>query len=188
MHAGIPPPPWNRHPLEQTPPSPGADTPPQADPPRADNPPGADPPGEQTPLGSRPPGADTPRNRHPPGTDTTPAADTPHRSRHPPGSRHPPREADSSIRSTSGRYASYWNAFLCDLSVADPGFLRRRRQRQSRNAKLLRGAFYPEIYMKKVRLEVFLVPSVNSPLIMRNTKCQEKCPSPTERIASRQQV
>ena len=24
----------------------------------------------------------------------------------------PPREADSSIRSTSGRYASYWNAFL----------------------------------------------------------------------------
>ena len=30
----------------------------------------------------------------------------------PPRSRHPPREADSSIRSTSGRYASYWNAFL----------------------------------------------------------------------------
>ena len=24
----------------------------------------------------------------------------------------PPREADSSIRSTSGRYASYWNAYL----------------------------------------------------------------------------
>ena len=24
----------------------------------------------------------------------------------------PPREADSGIRSTSGRYASYWNAFL----------------------------------------------------------------------------
>ena len=24
----------------------------------------------------------------------------------------PPREADSSIRSTSGQYASYWNAFL----------------------------------------------------------------------------
>ena len=31
----------------------------------------------------------------------------------PPGpGRPPPREADSSIRSTSGRYASYWNAFL----------------------------------------------------------------------------
>ena len=38
--------------------------------------------------------------RHPPGADT------------PPGSRHLPREADSSIRSTSGRYPSYWNAFL----------------------------------------------------------------------------
>ena len=27
----------------------------------------------------------------------------------------PPREADSGIRSTSGRYASYWNAFLLVL-------------------------------------------------------------------------
>ena len=36
-------------------------------------------------------------------------------SRHPPRTRHHPRgggEADSSIQSTSGRYASYWNAFL----------------------------------------------------------------------------
>ena len=60
-------------------------------------PPGADPPWDQTPLG-----ADTPPPReqtHPPG------------SRHP-RSRHPPRETDSSIRSTNGRYASYWNAFL----------------------------------------------------------------------------
>ena len=30
----------------------------------------------------------------------------------PPRMENPPREADSSIRSTSGRYASYWNAFL----------------------------------------------------------------------------
>ena len=30
----------------------------------------------------------------------------------PPRSRPSPREADCSIRSTSGRYASYWNAFL----------------------------------------------------------------------------
>ena len=30
----------------------------------------------------------------------------------PPPQTIPPREADSSIRSTSGRYASYWNAFL----------------------------------------------------------------------------
>ena len=37
----------------------------------------------------------------------------------PPQTRHthpPPREADSSVRSTSGRYASYWNAFLLSLS------------------------------------------------------------------------
>ena len=33
-------------------------------------------------------------------------------SRHPPGADTPPREADSGIRSISGRYASYWNAFL----------------------------------------------------------------------------
>ena len=36
---------------------------------------------------------------------------------HPPGpGRLPPREADCSIRSTSGRYASYWNAFLLLLN------------------------------------------------------------------------
>ena len=59
------------------------------------------PPQQHHPPPSRhPPGADTPRTRYaPPGPDP------------PPGSR-PPREADSSIRSTSGRYASYWNAFL----------------------------------------------------------------------------
>ena len=50
---------------------------------------------------------DTP---HPPGAD-------PHGSRHHPPEQippeqTPPREADSGIRSTSGRYASYWNAFL----------------------------------------------------------------------------
>ena len=44
-------------------------------------------PKEQTPPQSRPPGPDPPEQT-------------------------PPREADSSIRSTSGRYASYWNAFL----------------------------------------------------------------------------
>ena len=61
-------------------------------PPRAD-PPSRHPP-EQTP----------PQSRHPP-------EQTPPGSRHPPGA-HPPREADSGIRSTSGRYASYWNAFF----------------------------------------------------------------------------
>ena len=45
-------------------------------------------PWEQTPLDQTPPGS-----RHPPGADT-------------------PQEADTSIRSMSGWYASYWNAFL----------------------------------------------------------------------------
>ena len=64
--------------------------------PRSRYPPGPDPPPEQTPPGSRPP-----QSRHPPG------------SRHPlPREQTPPPGADSGIRSTSGRYASYWNAFL----------------------------------------------------------------------------
>ena len=50
-------------------------------------------------------GTPPPQSRHPPGADT-PQEQTPSRSRH------PPREAHSSIRSTSGRYAFYWNAFL----------------------------------------------------------------------------
>ena len=69
---------------------------------------------------------------NPPWKETPPSGSRhPTRSRHPPGSRHPqppradtpleadtpqkktpPREADSDIRSMSGRYASYWNAFL----------------------------------------------------------------------------
>ena len=64
------------------------------------------------PRPSTPSGADTPQTRQ------TPREQTPHsRSRpptpgaDPPGSRHPP-EADCSIRLMSGRYASYWNAFL----------------------------------------------------------------------------
>ena len=59
---------------------------------------GADPPPEQE---QTPPEQEQtpPRSRNrPPGAEP------------PPGSRHPP-EADSSIRSTSGRYASYWSAF-----------------------------------------------------------------------------
>ena len=82
-------PPWNRH---STSPHPlGADT----HPPGADTPLGADPM-EQTPLR-----ADTPQEQTPP-----PGADTPRESRP------PPKKADYCIRSTSGRYASYWNAFL----------------------------------------------------------------------------
>ena len=74
-------------------------------------------PPEQT---APPPRADTsPGSRHPPQEQMQ----TPLCSRHPPGSRPPwkqtfsqeadtPPEADSSIRSTSGRYTTYWNAFL----------------------------------------------------------------------------
>ena len=52
-----------------------------------------------SPVGRTPP----PAGRTPPPAGRTPL----------PGSRHPPpRDADCSIRSTNGRHASYWNAFL----------------------------------------------------------------------------
>ena len=76
---------------------------------------GYHPPPDQTPPPwiRHPPGIrHPPRIRHHPPRDQTPPPSGP--GRHPPGpGRHaPPREADSSIRSTSGRYASYWNAFF----------------------------------------------------------------------------
>ena len=60
-------------------------------------------------AGSRPPGS-----RHPPPQEQTPTplGTDPPEADTPPGADTHPREADSSIRSTSGRYASYWNAFL----------------------------------------------------------------------------
>ena len=75
------------HPQEQTPP------PPEHTPPWEQTPP------EQTPRADTPQEQTLPPSRYPP-EQTPPGADT------------PPGEADSSIRSTSGRYASYWNAFL----------------------------------------------------------------------------
>ena len=86
--------PWSR--------SPGADILPEQTPPRADTP--------QSRHPQTPPGADTPWSRYPP-EQTPPRADPPGADPPPeqtPQSRHPP----GSIRSTSGRYASYWNAFL----------------------------------------------------------------------------
>ena len=85
----------------------GADTPRSRHPsprsrhpsPRSRHPPGADPLGVDTPWEQTPPGADTPRNRPPP----------------PP----PPQEADYGIQSTSGRYASYWNAFLLSMKFLE---------------------------------------------------------------------
>ena len=100
--------------------------------PRSRHPPGSRPPGADTPPEQTSPGADTPWSRHPPEQtppradtpleQTPPGADTPEQTppspEQPPRSRHPPREADSSIRSTIGRYASYWNAFLLNAAEA----------------------------------------------------------------------
>ena len=66
----------------------------QADPP----PPG---PGRPTTPRTR----QTPTSPTPPTRQTPPGLDPPRPGRHPPGS-------DTSIRLTSGRYASYWNTFL----------------------------------------------------------------------------
>ena len=79
------------------------------------------PPLEQThhpppPGPGRPPlGVDTPPPL-PPTRQTPPPdqADQSPRTRHP-----PPPEADSSTRSTSDRYASYWNAFLFCVDLRD---------------------------------------------------------------------
>ena len=81
--------------------------------------------GIPTPLGADPPGPGRPprEQTHPPGPGRPPWEQTHHpppprpgrppkRQKHPPRPLPTPREADSSIRSTSGRYLSYWNAFL----------------------------------------------------------------------------
>ena len=108
--------PGSRHPPKQTP------HPPEQTPLRSRHPPGGD----------TPPGADTPQSRHPlKQTHTSqsrhppPWEQTPPRTRHPPEQtpsheQTPPREADSGIRSTSGRYASYWNAFLFSQASVCP--------------------------------------------------------------------
>ena len=98
-------------PREQTPPPgahpPGAHPPDQTHPPGSRHPPS---PGSRPPRADTPPEADTPSSRHPP-------EQTPPRSRHPPEqtpprSRHPRPDTSPGIRSMSGRYASYWNAFM----------------------------------------------------------------------------
>ena len=89
VHAGIP------HPL-------GADTPPSRHPPEQT------PPWEQTPPRSR-----HPQSRHPP-EQTLPQEQTPPWEHSPQAYTPPPprRRACWEIRSTRGRYASYWNAIL----------------------------------------------------------------------------
>ena len=124
-----------------TPPPPGSRYPPRSrHPPGTDTPPGADLPQEQTYPGSKPPlpqEQTPPRCRHTPWEQTPPQsrhpleADTPHPhppSRHPleqtppqeqtpPGTDTPRHRACWEIRSTRGRYASYWNAILLLTSV-----------------------------------------------------------------------
>ena len=95
----------------------GYHTPPRS---RHPQPPGGDTPREQTPPWEQthprsrhtPQTAWTPQSRYPreqtpppPRADTPPGTDTP-------PEQTPPRAADSGIRSMSGRYASYWNAFF----------------------------------------------------------------------------
>ena len=94
--------------------------------------PGPDTPPEQTPP---PLGPDTSTTTHPPGPDTTP-----------PGADTPLREADSSIRSTSGRYASYWNAFLlCVCYLYSLLHARERAKISSMSPALDRGKLKPLI-------------------------------------------
>ena len=81
-------------------------------------------PPEQTPWEETPPLEQTPREQTPPRADT-PQADTPEQTptEQTPRSGHTPQEADSSIRSTSGRYASYWNAFLFKNKIKDVKYI-----------------------------------------------------------------
>ena len=91
------------------------------------------PPGtRQTPLGTRqtppPDQGEPPRTRQtpprknppPPCPDQADPTPTPDQADTPLGPRRtpPPQEEDCSIRSMSGRYASYWNAFLCFCQYA----------------------------------------------------------------------
>ena len=65
--------------------------------------------GRTPPTGRNPPGRENPPDQ----TDPRDQGEPPPRAgRTPPDQADPPREADSRIRSTSGRYTSYWNAFL----------------------------------------------------------------------------
>ena len=68
--------------------------------------PGSDPPGPDTPPGAHPPRSRLPQSRPPP-EQTPPRAEPP-----PPEQTLPRSSASWEIRPTSGRYASYWNAYL----------------------------------------------------------------------------
>ena len=99
-------PPWQGG----TPPGPGRHPLDQADTPQDRQ----TPPGREEPPSPRP-GRHPPRPGDPQGQADPPSRENPPGQADPPGRKNPPLpwEADSRIRSTSGRYVSYWNAFLC---------------------------------------------------------------------------
>ena len=68
--------------------------------------------GEKKPRPGRPPPPDLAGRTPPPRTRQTPPGPGRENPPSPGPGRPPPREEDCSIRSMSGRYASYWNAFL----------------------------------------------------------------------------
>ena len=101
-------PPWQVHPPWQVPPQEGT------------------PPGQVHPLGRYTHQAGTPHWQvHPSWAGTPPGQVTPPWQVHLPGQVHPPCRYPPSgssacweIRATSGRYASYWNAFLLQSNIA----------------------------------------------------------------------
>ena len=132
VHAGIPEPPRDQaepprtrqtpSQTRQTPLGPGRHPPDQADPPR----PGRYPLDQADPSQTRQTAPGTSRQTPPNQADPPDQVDTPLDQEDPPGTRQtpprpgsspPPREADCSIRSTSGRYTCYWNAFLYNTNV-----------------------------------------------------------------------
>ena len=75
---------------------------------------GEPPPAGRTPLDQ----GESPRDQgDPPGPGRNPPGPgrTPQTRQTPPDQADPPQEEDCSIRSMSGRYASYWNAFLLPI-------------------------------------------------------------------------
>ena len=122
--------PWAGTPSRQVhPPRTGTPLGPGTPPPRPGTPPWpGTPPPEQVPPGTRYtpwagnphlPGRYTPQAGTPPG-QVHPQAGTPPRQVHPPGQVYPREQCMLEIRATSGRYASYWNAFLLNNRLAHP--------------------------------------------------------------------
>ena len=124
-------PPRRRPPCQGDPPrgTPQKEAPPNKETPQKEAPPPKRPPRrapqevgpqEGDPQKEVPPKKETPpRRRHPSRRSPCQGGDPPKKEA-PPRRHPPPKEADSGIRSMSGRYASYWNAFLFVISSVVP--------------------------------------------------------------------